>query len=357
MSSIDRRPGGNYRARWREYPGGPQKTRSFARKVDASRFLTSVEHSQLTGTYVAPEAGLVSLRAYTEVVMARSNWRPSTMRNATVALGRAFPLLGDRPLSSIRRGDVLATLAGLEVGQGSRRLVHHYLAHVFTAAVEDGLLARSPLQGVKRPVAPKVEVVPPTTEQVNALLATAEPWFRPAVVLGAGLGLRQSEVTGLTVDRVDWMRRTVRIDRQWTGRDGVTFGPPKTSASVRTIPAAAAVLAELGAHVDQRQEGFVVEVDGQAVANTRFALAWNSTRDRAGLPGIKFHDLRHHFASRLIAHGCSVKAVQHAVGHGSAGVTLDTYAHLWPGDEDRIRAAVEAAFAPAEDLVRTDTAS
>ena len=57
-----------------------------------------------------------------------------------------------------------------------------------------------------------------------------------------------------------------------------------------------------------------------------------------------FHQLRHHFASVLIGAGCSIKAVQEALGHANASETLYTYSHLWPADEDRIRAAVDGAW-------------
>ncbi len=56
------------------------------------------------------------------------------------------------------------------------------------------------------------------------------------------------------------------------------------------------------------------------------------------------HDLRHHAAAMLISPGCSVKAVQSCLGHATAAGTLDTYGHLWPGDEDRIRAAIDAVL-------------
>jgi integrase len=59
---------------------------------------------------------------------------------------------------------------------------------------------------------------------------------------------------------------------------------------------------------------------------------------------VTFHDLRHHFASVLIGAGCSIKAVQEALGHANASETLDTYSHLWPADEDPMRVAVDAAW-------------
>jgi len=70
---------------------------------------------------------------------------------------------------------------------------------------------------------------------------------------------------------------------------------------------------------------------------------------------VRFHHLRHSFASSLISAGCSVKAVQVALGHASAAVTLDVYGHLWPGDEDRIRDAVDGIFGATEDSRRTGT--
>ncbi len=69
---------------------------------------------------------------------------------------------------------------------------------------------------------------------------------------------------------------------------------------------------------------------------------------------MKYHDLRHAFASMLIAAGCSVTAVQHTLGHTSAATRLNVYSHLWPGDEDRIRDAVDGALTPrTEDQLRT----
>ncbi|MGB5795105.1 MAG: tyrosine-type recombinase/integrase [Mycolicibacter algericus] len=72
----------------------------------------------------------------------------------------------------------------------------------------------------------------------------------------------------------------------------------------------------------------------------------------------RLHDLRHFYASGLIAAGCDVVTVQRALGHSSASVTLDTYGHLWPDANDRTRKAaaglVEQALGCAADALRTD---
>jgi Phage integrase family len=79
-------------------------------------------------------------------------------------------------------------------------------------------------------------------------------------------------------------------------------------------------------------------LDGRAMYRQRFVTKWRKTADAADLPMARFHDLRHAFASRLINAACSVKTVQAALGHERASTTLDTYGHLWPGDDDRERA-------------------
>ena len=77
-----------------------------------------------------------------------------------------------------------------------------------------------------------------------------------------------------------------------------------------------------------------------------FSHQWRHAASKAGLPdSATFHDLRHFYASLLIAKGCSIKAVQKRLGHQSALETLDTYSHLWPDSEDETREAVDGVFA------------
>jgi integrase len=345
VASVDKR-NGKWRARWREYPGGPQRSRNFDRKSDAERHLVDVQHRLLSGTYVAPEHARTTLGAYADVHLARQPWRPSTAVVAGKAFAHIRTQFGDRPLGSIRKGDVQTFVTGLDLAPGTVALVYQHLNAVLEAAADDGLIARNPARGVKLPARPHGEVVPPTVEQVEALLEAAVDWFRPAVMLGAGLGLRQSEAAGLTVERVLWLERSVRIDRQWNSRTvPAGFVPPKTVSSIRTVPASAWVLAELGGHVGRRHEGFVLHRGGEPVDWQAFGHQWRQARKRAGVEGVRYHDLRHAFASMLISAGCSVKAVSAALGHSSAATTLNLYSHLWPGDEDRIRDAVDLALA------------
>ena len=82
---------------------------------------------------------------------------------------------------------------------------------------------------------------------------------------------------------------------------------------------------------------------------------WRQACKRASVSGIRLHDLRHFYASGLIASGCDVVTVQRALGHANATTTLRTYAHRWPSAEDRTRAAAAdlMASAVAADSLRT----
>jgi integrase len=87
-------------------------------------------------------------------------------------------------------------------------------------------------------------------------------------------------------------------------------------------------------------------------------MACACTRDADGLPaGFRYHDLRHYFASLLIASGADVKTVQARLRHASAKTTLDTYGHLWPDRDESTRAAVDAVLQDRADSVRTKRAA
>lgn len=351
MPSIDKRPNGRYRARWREYPGGPQHARHFARKVDAERWLTKVRHDLMTGAYVDPSAGRATVEQWAGEWTARQHWRPATRRIIDVHLRlHILPVLGRRPLATVKRGDVESLLVGLELGAASVSQVRTTLASMFAAAVNDGLIARSPLTATRVPRGERAPAKALTDEQAAAALEAAPDWFRAAVVLGLGAGLRQGEAAGLTVDRVDFLRRTVAVDRQLLsepGAGGPAFGPPKSAAGFRTIPVDQWVCDELAAHLaafGPGPSGAVVHRDGALRSRTTMMDTWRQTRTRAGLADdVTFHALRHTFASTLLSAGVSIKAVSGWLGHSSAAITLSTYAHVMPGDDERGRAVIAAA--------------
>lgn len=136
------------------------------------------------------------------------------------------------------------------------------------------------------------------------------------------------------------------------------LGPLKTASSYRTVPLPDVVSVALAEHVKRtgRRDGFVFATSaGLPVKRNTFGRTWRSAVERVGLRGLRLHDLRHAYASALIAAGESVKVVQTRMGHASAVVTLDVYGHLFPDSDDRTRAAVDAYLGNPADSVRTQS--
>jgi len=101
------------------------------------------------------------------------------------------------------------------------------------------------------------EVVPLSVAEVEALADNIHDRYRAVIIFAAGMGLRQGECFGLTIDRVDFLRRQVRVDRQLLGvKDGVPeFGPPKSKAGFRTVPMPDVVAEALAAHLAKYPPG------------------------------------------------------------------------------------------------------
>ena len=186
---------------------------------------------------------------------------------------------------------------------GTARVVYGRVVAILGAAVRDRIIASSPCAEVKRPPAvrsSRLEVL--TTEQVLALADAMRPRYSALVVTGAGLGLRPGELFGLTVDHIDFLRRTVKVDQQhvYAADGGMRLGPLKTAASYRSLPLPQTVADALAAHLAVfPSERFVfVNEGGSPVQARSFAGVWARARRIAGLPEWATpHALWHYYAS------------------------------------------------------------
>lgn len=238
-------------------------------------------------------------------------------------------------------------------------VVYTVVASVFRAAVRDRKLASTPCDGIALPEVSKSRVEPLTTAQVDALAGNVPEEIRAAVILAAGTGMRQGEVLGLTRDRLRLLGKNpaVTVDRQLVtqAKGETTFAPPKTAASVRTIPLPRVVVTALNDHLarhDVADDGLLFTLDGKGITRQRFGHLWRPAAKAAGLTagtGTGMHALRHYYASLLIRYGESVKTVQGRLGHKSATETLDTYGHMWADSDDRTRDAVDSILGTPRD--------
>jgi integrase len=360
MASIKQRPDGQWRARYRD-DAGKEHARHFARKLDARRWLDEVTTAVVTGQYVDPRSGRITFRQYAEQWRSGQVHRPSTQAYIERQLRRhAYTVFGDRPMSSIKPSEIQIWTKRLteRLAPSTVGIVHGIVSGIFRAAVRDRVIMHNPCDGTKLPKVTKSRVEPLATEVVLALADAVPDRYRALVILSGGSGMRQGECFGLTVDRIDFLRRTVLVDRQLVTISGRPpfLAPPKTAASVRSIPLPTVVVDALAAHLaayPPLEDGFVFVTDaGRPIRRTALGDVWRAAVKAAGAPvGTGFHELRHYYASLLIRHGESVKVVQARLGHASAGETLDTYSHLWPDSDDRTRTAVDSVL--SADSVRT----
>jgi integrase len=261
-----------WRARWRD-PAGAEHAKTFARKLDADRFLLSLEDSKLRGAYVDPTAGKVALGEWAERwYKTTAALKPSTRHYYRQLLdGQVLPAFGAVTLAGLDRLAVREWVAGLvESGLGASRVrnAHAVLSQVLGSAVEANRLARNVAAGMRGlPRRPEVEMHFLTAVEVEQLAEVIDPRYRLLVLVGAYTGLRPGELTGLRVKRLDLLRGTVRVAEHLGEVNGrLVWGTPKNHER-RTVRLHRFLAEELGAYLA-----------GRPHAPTR----WCSPRPRVG---------------------------------------------------------------------------
>jgi integrase len=177
--------------------------------------------------------------------------------------------------------------------------------------------------------------------------------YRPLVLLLVLTGLRWGEATGLYARHLSLTTNpaTLRVVQSYQRTDKGQFeiGPPKTKAARRTLSLPANLVAELLPLWQARNGGafLFTSSQGTPVRHSNFYnRVWKPTVKRAGLPDdLRIHDLRHSYASWLIAGGRPLPSIQRRLGHESITTTIDRYGHLLPEVDLGDLTVLEEAFA------------
>ena len=224
-----------------------------------------------------------------------------------------------------------------EAGVSNRlvRGMHMVLHNSLEQAVREGLLAKNPTEFCKIPKIEKKEmkVIPP--EQIGAYLKEAENHgVLPMLYLELTSGLRRGELLALLWSDLDIEKRTISVNRQVNVvKGGLQINPPKTANSVRTIvipqKTVELLIEEHEKHPDNPYM-FPSPVTGEMYNPDAVGRIHKKLLKRAGIQDIRFHDLRHTFATLALNSGVDIKTLSNMLGHYSAGFTLDTYTHVTP---------------------------
>lgn len=355
--AIDRRSNGRYRAR---YEGADMRwhSKTFDRKVDASRWLSEQLANLNRGQWVDPNAGRLGFAEFADHwLKGKTRVKRKTLDGYRSLLdSRILPTFGRSPLSRIDKAMVTEWVrAMVDAGLSTSRIrqAHQCLSAILEQAADDGLIGRNPARKVELPRAVEPDHRFLTVDQVDRLAdSMPDLQFRATVYLLAYGGLRWGEMAALRRSHIDVLARRLLISESLSEIGGqLSFGTPKTHTR-RTIQIPGFVASLLGQHLedvppDDHALVFTAPRGGPLRYSNMRRTVWNPARTSAGadLAAITPHDLRHTCASLMRAAGADVKEIQQQLGHRSATVTLNTYTHLFEGDlagvmerlDDRLR--------------------
>ena len=349
MATLERReqtPGNvTYRVRW--WANEKQRSKSFKRYDDAKRFKAVLEGDMVSGAFIDPKAGAVSLLSFIEehADAIFVDVRAST-RHRLLGIYRTHivPEFGHLPLNAITTPMVNKWVVKmLEThSAGSVRKNVFALRRLLDLAVSFGILRANAAAKVRLPAESKNEQKFLTHDEALHLAECVPPRFRAMVLVAVFGGLRFGEIVSLQRKHILIERNQIKVMQTMTDISGqpVSFGPPKTKTSVRTVTIPRSVMNELAGHLSvygvADADDFVFTGErGTVVRRAWFSRTyWMPAIEKAGMPDLRFHDLRHTFVAMWISLGRNAKEVSRAAGHSSVAFTLDRYGHLYHDDDD-----------------------
>ena len=235
--------------------------------------------------------------------------------------------------------------------------IHVTLHKALKQAVNDGLVSRNVTEGVKPPQLRREEIRPLSPEQVKVLLEAARgDRLQALYVLAIHTGLRQGELLGLKWNDVDLEAGTLHVRRTLvTAKGGPVLAAPKTRGSRRSVKLTGSATDALKNHLNHQLEeieragplwqenGLIFAAEMGEPLDRHHVTAWRfrTLLKRAGLPKVRFHDLRHTCATLLLLKNVNPKIVSEMLGHATTSITLDTYSHLLPNMQDHAAKALD----------------
>jgi len=347
MAHIERRSDRRkpWRVRYRD-PMGRERSRSFARKADADRFLATVQADLIRGDWTDPRLSKITIQEWAERwLRTKSHLKPKTLAGYRSNLhAHVLPAFGRYQLRHVDRMAVEEWMADLQasgLGPSGVRQARQVLNSMLALAVGASYLAANPVDRVRNPRQPEPQMLFLDADQVERLAGSIREPYGTLVYLLAYGGLRWGEAAALRRGRCDLVRSRIEVAESVSEAGGeLHFGPTKNHRSrIVGIPGFLRDLLDthLDQHVPDEPDALVfTSPQGAPLRNSNFRRqVWYTAVEQAGLPeGLRIHDLRHTCASLLIAAGANPKAVQAHLGHSSISVTMDRYTHLFPSDVD-----------------------
>jgi len=347
---------------------------TYRTRADAEHALVLAEADELRGERQLDATGTVG--DWAQRWLDRSvHWKATTRAgNEQMLRSRTLPKWSTVELAAVTRRDVEAWVAELMAAGAQPDVIRRTLdplRAICRLAVTEGALGADPTAGVRHPRQPRRVLTVLSVVQVENLAREIEhPVFKPAghgaraaapdhrpdlalaVRLAAYGGLRAGELWALRRRSVDLAGPALLVTESVTEvRGSLVVSPPKTGVS-RRVPLPSVLREPLAAQLASRPEDpaawLFIGQTGNPVRHTAiYRRHFRPAAARVGVPGTRWHDLRHTCASLLIAQGGHPKAVMERLGHSSITVTLDRYGHLFPALDDALTAGLDETIRTA----------
>ncbi|HET9773138.1 MAG TPA: tyrosine-type recombinase/integrase [Acidimicrobiia bacterium] len=359
FGKIRKLPSGRWQARYRDASGdevaAPQ---TFPTKGEAGRFLAQVETEMARGEWRDPRLGRVTLAEWvTTYLDGAGHKRATTRARDEIVLRKHFlPTLGSRPIALITPLDIRRVVEAMaeSLAPATVRTNYAVLKAVLNAAVEADLIVKSPCRGIRLMAARKLERPEVRPQDLDRLAAAMRPEYRPVVYVAGVLGLRWSEIAGLRVRHLDFLRRTLTVTETIAEVSGrLQPATTKSAASRRTLSVPPFLMAMLAEHLAASGRPgpddlvFTAPAGGPLrVANFRLRV-WAPAVEVAGLGDLTFHGLRHAAASFMVGAGEHPRVIQHRLGHSTARLSLELYAHVSEAADRDAAAHLDTLFTAA----------
>ena len=320
------------------------------RKSDAQKQLNELLVSLEKGIYAPP--GRLTLADHLHNWLegyVKTNCSERTLDGYTSIIEHhLIPSLGHVQLKQLQPQAIQAYY-GKAVSQLSSRTVHHHhrvLSQSLKYGVKQGYLARNVCELVDAPSPKKKLMRTLTPGETEALLDMAkDSYYYPIIYAAVSTGLRRAELLGLRWRDIDLEMLSISVSQVLYKRRGTcTFKEPKTTHSRRRVAMTPKLALFLKQYQSERKRLYrklekqltpddlvFASVEGKPIDPNVLTHAFSRMAKRAGLAGVRFHDLRHTFASLMLLRGAKPKVISEALGHSSVAFTMDVYSHIIDG--------------------------
>ncbi|EFH90683.1 tyrosine-type recombinase/integrase [Ktedonobacter racemifer] len=243
------------------------------------------------------------------------------------------------------------------------KLMHEVLSGSLNSALQWEMVSKNVASQVTVPKGVQREIVPLTEEQARVLLEIARGHrLEGMILLAVTTGLRRGEITALKWSDIDFDARLLFIKHtvSHVAFMGYVEKEPKTRAGKRTIHLPEAVIQTLQQHYSEQKakaeemglslsewnpKGLVFLSKLRSYMHSPQTLKeFHQIVAQAGLPKMRFHDLRHSAATILLAKGVHPKVVQELLGHSSIAMTMNIYSHVMPSMRKEVASIMDTIF-------------